>query len=94
MFDFHIHVNCSGGRDGLLPAINGRQHFLTLSTTLRNLGHDLFDEFGQRSARKPQRFLGALFNRAIYANIHLRHAANSTHVDPLPSIASPASTTI
>ena len=20
MFDFHIHVNCSGGRDGLLPS--------------------------------------------------------------------------
>ncbi len=34
-------------RDGLLPAINGRQYFLTLPATLRDLGHDLFDELGQ-----------------------------------------------
>ncbi len=34
-------------RDGLLPAINGRQHFLTLPATLCDLGHDLFDELGQ-----------------------------------------------
>ncbi|MBD9104309.1 MAG: hypothetical protein EGQ03_03480 [Collinsella aerofaciens] len=71
-------------RDGLLPAINGRQHFLTLPTTLCDLGHNLFDELGQRGARKPQRFLRMVLDLAIYANVHLRHAANSTHVDPAP----------
>ncbi len=71
-------------RDGLLPVVDGRKHFLALPATLRDLGHHLFDELGQRPARKPQCFLGALFNRTIYANIYLRHAANSTHVDLAP----------
>ena len=71
-------------RDGLLPAINGRQHFLTLPATLCDLGHDFFDELGQRSARKPQRLLSTVLDLAIHANVHLRHAANSTHVDSAP----------
>ncbi len=64
-----------------LPVVNGLKDFLTRTAALRNLGHDFFNKVGQRSTRKPQRFLGALFNRAIYANIHLRHAANGSHLN-------------
>ena len=35
------------GRDGLLPVVDGRKHFLALPATLRDLGHHLFDELGQ-----------------------------------------------
>ena len=31
-----------------------------------------------------QHLLGTVLDLAIYANVHLRHAANSTHVDPAP----------
>jgi len=34
-------------RDGLLPVVDGRKHFLALPATLRDLGHHLFDELGQ-----------------------------------------------
>ena len=71
-------------RDGLLPVVDGRKHFLALPATLRDLGHHLFDEPGQRPARKLQHLLGTVLDLAIYANVHLRHAANSTHVDPAP----------
>ena len=72
------------GRDGLPPIVDGSDHFLALATALRDLGHNLLDELGQRPAREPQRLLGTVLDLAIHANIHLRHAANSTHVDHAP----------
>ena len=68
----------------MLPVVDGREHLLTLTAALRDLGHNLFDELGQRPARKPQRLLGTVLDLAIHANIHLRHTANSAHVDHAP----------
>ena len=56
MFDFHIHVNCSGGRDGLLPS-----EAMRLGRSLdpadpaahaQNAGEDLFPVRGHRGFRR------------------------------------------
>ena len=64
MFDFHIHVNCSGGRDGLLPSEAMRlakcAGFRAVGLIVRadpaahaqNAGEDLFPVRGHRGFRR------------------------------------------
>ena len=54
---------------------------MPLLMALCNLRYDLFDKLGQRGARKPQRFLRMVPDLTINANVHLRQAANSTHLN-------------
>ena len=70
------------GRDGLLPVVDGRKHFLALPATLRDLGHHLLMSSGSDLPESCSASSARFLTRAIHANVHLCHAANSTHVDP------------